>query len=283
MGAGRVMLQDEKFWLRFWGVRGSLACPGPETIRYGGNTSCVEINCGPHVLVLDCGTGVRRLGKDLSERGVDAFDILFSHTHIDHLIGLPFFLPAQDSGASITLWAGNLDGEHNLRGAIGSMMQAPLFPLPLDALKADLDFKEFGPGGGFAPRPGIAVETAPLNHPDGATGYRVNFDNRSICYVTDTEHVPGEIDANILKLVKDADIMIYDSTFTEAEFQDCRGWGHSTWEEGARLADLAGVKVFVAFHHDPWHDDDQMDEIAGQLEKRRPGSVVAREGMVLIP
>jgi phosphoribosyl 1,2-cyclic phosphodiesterase len=277
------MLQDENFWLRFWGVRGSIACPGPETIRYGGNTSCIEVNCGSDVLVLDCGTGVRALGKNLEQRRVESFDILFSHTHIDHLVGLPFFLPALNPASSITLWAGHLDGEYNLRGAIATMMQAPLFPLPLDALKAKLEFKEFGSGDDFAPRPGVAVETRPLNHPEGATGYRVNFDNRSICYVTDTEHVPGQNDENILQLVKGADIMIYDSTFTEAEFDKCRGWGHSTWEEGARLADLAGVKVFVAFHHDPWHDDDTMDEIAGHLEKRRPGSVVAREGMVLIP
>ena len=277
------MLQDEKFWLRFWGVRGSLACPGPETIRYGGNTSCIEVNCGSDVLVLDCGTGVRALGKDLEQRGVESFDILFSHTHIDHLVGWPFFLPAQNPASSIALWAGHLNGEYSLRGAIAMMMQAPLFPLPLDGLKAELEFKKFHSGEGFEPRPGVAVETGPLNHPEGATGYRINFDNRSICYVTDTEHVPGQNDENILKLVKDADIMIYDSTFTEAEFEKCRGWGHSTWEEGARLADLAGVKVFVAFHHDPWHDDDTMDEIAGQLEKRRPGSVVAREGMVLIP
>ena len=277
------MVENGNFWLRFWGVRGSLACPGTETIGYGGNTSCVEVNCGSNVLVLDCGTGARLLGKDLVERGVEDFDILFSHTHIDHIVGLPFLLPVLDSGSSITLWAGHLEGDCDLHGAISMMMQAPLFPLPLDALKARLEFKEFRRGDGIEPRPGIDIDTGRLNHPDGATGYRINFDNRSICYITDTEHVPGENDESILKLVEGADIMVYDSTYSEAEFEKCRGWGHSTWEEGARLADLAGVKVFVAFHHDPWHDDHMMDEIAGRLEKRRPGSIVAREGMVLVP
>jgi phosphoribosyl 1,2-cyclic phosphodiesterase len=277
------MVENENFWLRFWGVRGSLACPGTETIGYGGNTSCVEVNCGSNVLVLDCGTGARLLGKDLVERGVEDFDILFSHTHIDHIVGLPFLLPVLDSGSSITLWAGHLEGDCDLHEAISMMMQAPLFPLPLDALKARLEFKEFRRGDGIEPRPGIDIDTGRLNHPDGATGYRINFDNRSICYITDTEHVPGENDESILKLVEGADIMVYDSTYGEAEFEKCRGWGHSTWEEGARLADLAGVKVFVAFHHDPWHDDHMMDEIAGRLEKRRPGSIVAREGMVLVP
>jgi len=277
------MVENENFRLRFWGVRGSLACPGTETIDYGGNTSCVEVNCGSNVLVLDCGTGARLLGKDLVERGVEDFDILFSHTHIDHIIGLPFLLPVLDSGSSITLWAGHLEGDCDLHGAISMMMQAPLFPLPLDALKARLEFKEFRRGDGIEPRPGIDIDTGRLNHPDGATGYRINFDNRSICYITDTEHVPGENDESILKLVEGADIMVYDSTYGEAEFEKCRGWGHSTWEEGARLADLAGVKVFVAFHHDPWHNDEMMDEIADRLEKRRPGSIVAREGMVLVP
>lgn len=277
------MLKNEDFWLRFWGVRGSLASPGPETIRYGGNTACVEVNCGAHTLVLDCGTGARRLGQELKERNVADLDILFSHTHIDHLVGFPFFLPAQDPACCITLWSGRMDGGHDLRSAIATMMRPPLFPLPLDALRARLEFRDFRPGDSFAPRPGIEVRTGALNHPEGAVGYRVEFDDRSICYITDTEHVPGTSDETILNLVKDADIMIYDSTFTRAEFEACRGWGHSTWEEGARLADLAGVELFVAFHHDPWHDDDTMDEIAGRLEKRRPGSVVAREGMLLIP
>jgi phosphoribosyl 1,2-cyclic phosphodiesterase len=277
------MLPDEIFWLRFWGVRGSLACPGPDTIRYGGNTACLEINCGPHVLVIDCGTGARRLGMELVDRKVGAMDILFSHAHIDHLVGLPFFQPAQTPGAALSLWSGRFDGGTSLRAAISAMMQAPLFPLPLDALSAELHFNEFVAGESFSPQPGIEVETAALNHPNGAAGYRINFDGRSACYVTDTEHVPGKDDENILRLVRDADIMIYDSTFTSAEFKARRGWGHSTWEEGARLADLAGVKVFVAFHHDPGHDDDAMDVIAGQLEKRRVGSIVAREGMVLVP
>ncbi len=277
------MLQDETFWLRFWGVRGSLACPGPETIRYGGNTSCLEVNCGPHVLVLDCGTGARRLGMDLAERKLAELDVFFSHAHIDHLVGLPFFEPAQTPGTRLTLWAGRFEEGHGLRGAISAMMQAPLFPLPLDALKADIRFEEFRSGDTLEPHPGIEVATCPLNHPNGATGYRINFEGRSVCYVTDTEHVPGRDDQAILGLVKDADIMIYDSTFTGAEFKKRRGWGHSTWEEGARLAELAGAKLFVAFHHDPWHDDDTMDVIAGQLEKRRAGSIVAREGMVLVP
>lgn len=277
------MLQDESFWLRFWGVRGSLASPGPETIRYGGNTPCLEVNCGSRVLVMDCGTGARRLGTELAERNVERFDIFFSHAHIDHLVGLPFFQPAQTEGTSITLWSGELDGGFDLRGAVSAMMQAPLFPLPLDALKADITFKVFRSGDRLEPHPGVEMLTCPLNHPNGATGYRINFDGRSVCYVTDTEHVPGAQDDAILGLVEDCDIMIYDSTFTEAEFDRRRGWGHSTWQEGVRLAELAGVKVFVAFHHDPWHDDDTMDEIAGQLEKRRPGSLVAREGMVLVP
>lgn len=276
-------MDDEAFWVKFWGVRGSAPCPGPETVRYGGNTSCVEVRCGAAVLVLDCGTGARALGRQLSEEGVEDFDILFSHTHIDHVLGLPYFRPVHDPAVKITLWAGRIEGNPGLEAVIETMMKPPLFPLPLRRLGAGLDFRHFLPGDRLEPRPGIEIATRALNHPDGATGYRIDFGGRSLCYITDTEHVPGDPDRSVLELIADADLVIYDSTFTDSEFDTRRGWGHSSWEEGVRLADAAGVEVLVAFHHDPAHDDDAMDELAGRLEQARPGSVVAREGMVLVP
>jgi phosphoribosyl 1,2-cyclic phosphodiesterase len=129
----------------------------------------------------------------------------------------------------------------------------------------------------------VTVKTAPLNHPNNATGYRIEAGGKAICYVTDTEHVIGQPDRAVLGLVAGADIMIYDATYTDEEYPNFVGWGHSTWQEGVRLADAAGVKLFVAFHHDPNHGDAVMDRIAADLEKARPGSVVAREGMILRP
>jgi phosphoribosyl 1,2-cyclic phosphodiesterase len=163
------------------------------------------------------------------------------------------------------------------------MMVAPLFPVPIDIFAATTSFNDFSAGEVLRPHEGLALRTAKLNHPNEATGYRVEYEGRSICYVTDTEHVPGEIDTNILELAEGADLLIYDSTYTEEEYTRHTGWGHSTWNQGVRLADAAKVKTFVAFHHDPGHDDDFMDRLAGDLDKARPGSGVAREGMTLTP
>jgi phosphoribosyl 1,2-cyclic phosphodiesterase len=156
-------------------------------------------------------------------------------------------------------------------------------PVTQASLQADIIWKTFQVGDVLKPREGITIRTAPLNHPNGATGYRIEYGGRSICYVTDTEHVIGEPDGQILGLIEGADVMIYDATYTDEEFPKFVTWGHSTWEEGVRLCDAAGVGTFVVFHHDPGHDDDCMDAIATDLEARRPGSVVAREGMVLRP
>jgi phosphoribosyl 1,2-cyclic phosphodiesterase len=125
------------------------------------------------------------------------------------------------------------------------------------------------------------VRTGLLNHPNRATGYRIECAGRSICYITDTEHRPGVRDRNVCELVRGADVMIYDSTYTDAEYPRYVGWGHSTWQEGVRVADEAGVGRLVVFHHDPSHDDETMDGIANEVTRARPGTIVAREGMVL--
>src|SRR3546814_20313018 len=121
---------------------------------------------------------------------------------------------------------------------------------------------------------GISLRTAPLNHPNGATGYRVDYGGKSICYITDTEHMPGQPDRNILELIAGADIVIYDSTYTDAEFPRYVSWGHSTWQEGARLADAAGAGRLVIFHHDPSPDDDFMDGIDSDAARATPGTLV---------
>jgi phosphoribosyl 1,2-cyclic phosphodiesterase len=163
------------------------------------------------------------------------------------------------------------------------MMTSPLFPVPIDMLHSDLTFIDFNGGEDLTLRPGIVVRTAPLNHPNGATGYRIEYRGKAVCYITDTEHWIGKHDQTIVALCRGADLMIYDSTYTDEEYPRYQGWGHSTWQEGARLCDLAGVKRLVIFHHDPSHDDAFMDRIAADAERVRPGSIVAREGMVLRP
>jgi len=273
-----------KLTLKFWGVRGSIACPGPDYVRYGGNTSCLEVRCGEHLLILDAGTGLRMLGRSLdAERPVVDADLFLTHTHFDHVAGLPFFSSAFKPTNHFRFWAGHLLPQHRVRDVLCDMMTPPLFPVPLEILKADITYIDFKVREVLEPRPGVVIRTAPLNHPNGATGYRIEYAGRSLCYVTDTEHVIGKTDENIVELVRDSDIFVYDSTYTDAEFSRFAGWGHSTWEEGVRLADRAGAKTLVIFHHDPSHDDAFMDRVAEAAQKARPGTLVAREGMALEP
>jgi phosphoribosyl 1,2-cyclic phosphodiesterase len=273
-----------EFSVRFWGVRGSIACPGPQTVRYGGNTSCVEMRCGDRLLVFDGGTGLRSLGNTLAATGQKlSFDLFFSHTHLDHIDGLPFFAPLHMAGNRVRIWAGHLAPPHTIKGVLDKMMSAPLFPVPMDIFKADIEFTDFTAGKSLTPHRGVKLKTAPLNHPNSATGYRVEFAGKSIAYITDNEYQPGENDANVVKLMRHADIVIYDSMYDRGEYPNHVGWGHSAWQDGLRLATEAEVKTFVIFHHDPSHDDAFMDGIAEAAEKLRPGTIVAKEGMVLRP
>ena len=272
------------FSATFWGVRGSIPTPGPETLRYGGNTPCVEIRCGRHILILDAGTGVRVLGAHCERRHRPFdYDIFLTHTHYDHVEGLPFFGPAFTTGNTLRIWAGHLLPDRTIREVINALMAEPLFPLPLSALHAQTRFLDFHAGETLTPRPGITLRTAPLNHPNRATGYRVDYGGKSICYITDTEHFEDRLDDNILQLIDGADYVIYDAMFTNAEYPSKKGWGHSTWEEGIRLVEAAGAKTLVLFHHSPSRTDDHLDVLAAEVHRARPGTLVAREGMVLQP
>lgn len=267
------------FSVYFWGVRGSIAVPGPTTQKYGGNTSCVEMRCGPHRLAFDAGTGFRELGCVLrDDNGVDA-DLFLSHTHLDHVVGLPFFCPVFNGTNRFHAWAGHLAPEMTLREALSRLMCPPLFPVPQEIFNAEIEHHDFTAGDVLSPRPGVIVRTAPLNHPDRATGYRVEYNGRAVCYVTDTEHVPGEPDSNILALIEGADLLIYDSTYTDEEFPDYVGWGHSTWQEGVRLCQAANVKKFALFHHEPERDDRALAAIEASAQNLFPGAFAAREGL----
>ena len=273
------------FTVRFWGVRGSIACSGPSTVRYGGNTSSIEMRCGGRMLLFDAGTGLRYLGNELAAKNpsstpLDA-DLFLTHTHFDHVVGLPFFKPFFQPQNRFRLWAGHLAEGMTLRRVLGEFMMSPLFPVPPQVFRARMEYREFKAGETLRPGPGITVRTAVLNHPDGATGYRIEYAGRSVCYLTDTEHVPGAPDRNILDLIASADVVIYDSMYTDAEYETYTGWGHSTWQEGVRLCKAAGAKRLAVFHHDPEHDDEMLDGIAREVEKELPGSIVAKDGLVV--
>ena len=278
MGAG------PEFWVRFWGVRGTVPCPGPETVRYGGNTACVEVMCGKQRLIFDAGTGLRVLGAHLNHRNGLRAHIFLTHTHIDHINGFPFFRPAYRADNCFELWAGHMGGRAGaLQKVLSAMMRPPIFPVPLDIMHACIAFHDFAAGATLEPLPGVAMRTAPLNHPNGATGYRIEFAGKSICYVTDTEHREGEIDRTIVELIRGSQIVIYDATYTDEEYPSFKGWGHSTWNEGVKLCEAAGAGALIAFHHDPDHRDADLDRIAEDLTRALPGSIVAHEGLVLRP
>jgi phosphoribosyl 1,2-cyclic phosphodiesterase len=279
MGADKV---QGEFQVRFWGVRGSIAAPGPATARYGGNTSSLEVRCGERLLLLDAGTGMRELGIGLVKEAPINADLYFTHTHFDHVCGLPFFKPFFQPQNRFRLWAGHLAGGMTLRRVLREFMIAPLFPVPPEVFKAMMEYRDFKPGDTLPSAPGITIQTRPLNHPDGAVGYRIKYGGKAFAYITDTEHVPGTPDKNVLALMDNADAVVYDSMYTDEEYaRSYVGWGHSTWQEGVRLAKLASVKKLVIFHHDPEHDDAKLDAIAREAQAALPGTVLAREGLVL--
>lgn len=272
-----------RYRVKFWGVRGSIACPSTDHMIYGGNTSCVEIAAGGNVFILDAGTGIRTLGRDLLQRGISAATLLLTHTHWDHINGFPFFAPAFTPAFQLRIMAGHLSGKPGgIRAVLANQMENPTFPVPLSAMRGSLSFEDFAAGDTLTFPSGVVVRTGALNHPNGATGYRVESAGVSVCYVTDTEHLPGQLDPNVLTLIEGADVVIYDSTYTDAEFPAKVGWGHSTWQQGVRLAQAAGVKKLVLFHHDPDHDDSFMADVERQAAAALPGTVAARDGMELV-
>jgi phosphoribosyl 1,2-cyclic phosphodiesterase len=270
------------FSVTFWGVRGSIATPGPETVEVGGNTSCVEVQCGERTLLLDTGTGMRQFGqKLLRERKRAQVSIFYSHLHWDHIQGLPFFTPLYMPGTELSF-----HGPKGLRDALATQMSEPGFPVRVADLPARLLYSELtegavvelpGDGGGD-----IRVTCAKLNHPGGVLAYRVEYGGRSVVYATDTEHYSCP-DPKLVKLAAGADLLIYDAQYDDDEYAGRRGpprtgWGHSTYSEGIRVADMAGVSRLALFHHDPGHSDAHVRGIEEAARRLRPGTFACREG-----
>jgi len=277
--------------VRFWGVRGSIPVPGRSTNRYGGNTSCVEVRPrGAWPIIIDAGTGIRRLGKSLME---DAFGdgggtahVLISHTHWDHIQGLPFFAPFYTRGNRMHVFARQREDTH-LQAVFASQTEDPYFPVPLSSLKAEVEFHELVEGAQFE-IDGARVTCTRLNHPWIAMAYRIDADGGSLVYASDTapfadvllEHefiktppvlgsrLPTEVAdklrtmrAALVAMCKGADLLVYDTQFTPAEYKRQPHWGHSTPDDAIAIAREAQVKTLCLYHHAPMRSDDQQDEI----------------------
>ncbi len=272
--------------VRFWGVRGSIASPGREMLGVGGNTSCVEVRFGEQVLVLDAGTGIRALGDQLMRERVGHATLLLSHLHWDHIQGLPFFLPAwlPSSRLDVIGAASTSSPLLGLKESLSMQMQPPHFPVRLSDMGALLSFRQIESGQELVIGE-LKITARRLNHPGGVTAYRIEAGGRSVVYATDTEHYSCP-DPYLVKLARDADVLIYDAMYTEAEYRgevgpSKVGWGHSTWEAGVAVADAAGVEQLVLFHHDPQRTDREVAAIEAQAGIVRPGTIAAREGLVL--
>jgi phosphoribosyl 1,2-cyclic phosphodiesterase len=273
---------EDQFTIHFWGVRGSIACPGAATVRYGGNTPCVEMLVGGYRLIFDAGTGIHVLGQSLLHQLPVSGHLFFSHSHWDHIQGFPFFSPAFMEGNEFDIYGGVIPHGVTIEQRLHDQMTQPNFPVPLQVMGANLRFHtlEYGDNVNLGD---VTVSTGLLNHPGGAMGYRVSWRDRAVAYITDTEHFNNELDRHVLELADRADVLIYDCTYTDAEYHHPKtskiGWGHSTWQEGVKIAKAARVKELVIFHHDPSHDDEFMDLVAIESAQVFPRSIVAREGM----
>lgn len=276
-------IPSSEFVVQFWGVRGSIPAPGKDTVRYGGNTSCVEMRVAGKRLIFDGGTGLRMLGKSLDpSQSVDAY-WFFTHYHWDHIQGVPFFTPAFVEGNTFHVY-GAAPGGASMKQHFSEKVLHANSPVPVKEVQANLKFYDIVCGDKFT-LDDITIETAPLNHPNGAMGYRVNWQGHSAFYCTDTEHFPDRPDENVLHLAQGADLLIYDAMYTDEEYHSAKspkvGWGHSTWQEGVRAAKEAGVKQLAVFHHEPAHTDDLLDKIEVELQDSFDGGFMAREGAIV--
>lgn len=271
-----------QFTVHFWGVRGSIACPGESTVKYGGNTSCIEMRVNSHCLIFDGGTGLRVLGQDLLSRMPIEANMFFTHSHWDHIQGFPFFVPAFIKGNRFNIHGAIAPNGSTIEQRLNDQMLHPNFPVPLQIMGADLKFCDIEVGEPVQIGD-VLVENALLNHPGESVGYRVSWQDYAAAYITDTEHFHDRLDENVLWLARDADIMIYDATYTDDEYYSEKtskvGWGHSTWQEAVKIAKAANVKTLVIFHHDPAHDDAFMDEVGRLTRAEFPNTIIAREGM----
>lgn len=274
--------------VRFWGTRGSIPSPGARTTKYGGNTSCVEIrtDSGIHI-ILDCGSGARELGEHLLRTGAGSLRInmFIGHTHWDHIQGFPFFVPAFLPSTDLTIYAPR-GFQHNLEESLAGQMQHSYFPVKLRELRSHIHFTELEEG--FFRIEDVLIETQHLNHTAPTIAYRITCDGATIAYTTDHEpfwrapgaHLRHPGDQRHIAFLKNADLVIHDAQYTEEEYPNRIGWGHSTAEYATDVAIEAGVCRLALFHHDPSRDDDEVrriEEIARRraLERESPLEVFA--------
>lgn len=273
--------------VRLWGTRGSLATPGPETALYGGNTSCVEVRGDDGTeIVLDAGTGVRALGREL-EGSHGRVDVLLTHLHMDHIQGLGFFEPLHQEGREVHVW-GPASTTQDLRARLMRYLSPPLFPVHLRDLPCRLELHEVPVMGVRIGE--LTVDAIRVCHPGPTVGYRIAGPSATMAYLPDHEPALGTTRFPLgpdwtsgFELARDVDLLIHDAQFTSDEYPSHVGWGHSSGEHAVAFAALAGVKRLVPFHHDPSHDDAALERTLAKLRASAPPFeiVAGREGTTI--
>ena len=303
--------------VRFWGVRGSIPCPGPQTQKYGGNSACIELRVGDddRLVIIDAGSGIRQLGNYLMRhdlpKGPIRTDIFLSHTHWDHIMGFPFFVPIYVPGTKMKVYGPVTFEEDGLEEVVGGQMKYRYFPVNFGELASEIEYVRIKEDPCMDLGGGLMLATKLLNHPVTALGYRFQYGGKSVCtcydtepfrnlFITDPDHpdydevmaeegeaVAAEQNHMLEQFFAGADLLIHDSQYTEAEYQQGRkNWGHTSFEHAIAAANRAGVKKLALFHHDPDRTDDQIDELARiYCEPGRHGSTErysAREEMEIV-
>ena len=288
-------------YIRFWGTRGSIPTPGRKTFKYGGNTSCIEVRTNSQILIFDAGTGIRELGNHLLEefkgKSITAY-IFLSHTHWDHIQGIPFFVPFYIPNNKFTIY-GPHGTELGIKKVLKRQMERDFFPVPFTEMKSNINFIELDKGISLG---SAKIDFYRVNHPGATYAYKVTVNDKFIVYTSDNEpifrkvnkivdneekvDIITETDEGLVKFIKDADIAICDSQYTMEEYKKSKvGWGHSSYNDVVNLAVKGNVKKLVLFHHDPAHTDDFVGEIvesAKNILRGKNNNVVcvgAEEGM----
>jgi len=273
--------------VRFWGVRGSIPCPGQNTVIYGGNTSCLEIRADERLIIIDLGSGVHPLGEwlienDLKRCGKIKADIFITHTHWDHIMGFPMFNPIYSPGTELRITGPLAAGDDSIKTIIENQFSSQYWPVQPNELAAKIEYSQISDStldlGG-----GLTITGKSLNHQATCLGYRINYKGKTIATVYDHEQFSdSQENENIRQFINNADIVIHDAQYTHDEYLTHVGWGHCSFDHGILAASGMGVKKLVLFHHDPSHTDTQLEQIeksyAGNFD---PQIIMAKEGLIL--
>lgn len=269
------------FKIHFLGVRGSTPCAGTSHDEYGGHTTCVLVEFEEGIIIFDAGSGIINANPITSRHKNKTIMLYFTHVHLDHILGLPFFMPMWNPSYTVKLHAGNLAGYGGIEKVFSQTFNEPVFPISFKKFSGNIGCYDFKPGTTHYPLSGVAIETHALNHPNGAIGYRLTYQNKTMAFVTDNEHSIESPDYKLIDFIRYADVFIYDSSYNDDNFSKYVGWGHSTWQEAIRLGQAAQVKRIGIFHHDPLNDDKKMRVIEAQALQMDPHAFIAKQDMII--